>query len=72
VRIVLIASGGYRLTAELPDAVASSVRVVRTCDPRDQKTSGEHRHVYFVFRHTNVFVQADVADVACETVEVEQ
>lgn len=73
-RITLIAAGGVRLTAELPASAPADPLIIRTCDPRDQKTSGEHRHVYFLRRFSGspTFEQVELVDVPCETVEVEQ
>jgi hypothetical protein len=69
-RITLIAAGGVRLTAQLPAGAPSVVRVVRTCDPRDQKE--RHRHVYFELQADGTYAQVDVLDVPCSTVEIEQ
>jgi hypothetical protein len=69
-RITLIAAGGIRLSAVLPAGAPATVRVVRTCDPRDQHE--RHRHVYFELAADGTYVQVDVLDVACHTVEIEQ
>ena len=72
-RITLIAAGDVRLTATLPASVTEYPRVVCTCDPRDQVE--RHRRVYFERDRSqgdSTYVQVEVVDVDCKTVEVEQ
>lgn len=73
-RITLIASGGVRLTALLPDSTPTDVRVVRACDPRDQPDGDgyRHRHVYFERRLDDVYVQVEVVVVPCADVEIQR
>jgi len=73
-RITLIAAGGVRLTAELPVAAPADVRLVCTCDPRDQtdRDGGRHRQVYFVRTDDGVYVQVELVDVPCADVEITQ